>query len=163
VEPTVAKALRLSGLEPSRLELEITESVLLQDNPATLEVLQGLRRAGVRIALDDFGTGYSSLSYLRHYPFDKIKIDRSFVSEIETRPDCAAIVDSIATLARTLGMTTTAEGIETEEQLRLVRAAGCTEGQGYYFGRPMPLSEMTLSTTPAPTPSAGPEGRTPCP
>jgi len=140
----VSEALLHSGLAPYRLELEITESVLLQDNPATLRTLQDLRALGVRIALDDFGTGYSSLSYLRHYPFDKIKIDRSFVSEIETRPDCAAIVDSIAILARTLGMTTTAEGVETEEQLRLVTLAGCTEGQGYYFGRPLPLNEMTL-------------------
>jgi diguanylate cyclase (GGDEF)-like protein len=144
VVPVVSEALRHSGLKPYRLELEITESVLLQDNPATLKTLQDLRALGVRIALDDFGTGYSSLSYLRHYPFDKIKIDRSFVSEIETRPDCAAIVDSIAILARTLGMSTTAEGIETEEQLRLVSLAGCTEGQGYYFGRPLPLNEMTL-------------------
>jgi diguanylate cyclase (GGDEF)-like protein len=145
----VSGALQRSGLSPSRLELEVTESVLLQDDPATLETLRALRALGVRIALDDFGTGYSSLSYLRHFPFDKIKIDRSFVSEIETRPDCAAIVDSVATLARTLGMVTTAEGIETPEQLRRVREAGCTHGQGYYFGRPLPLDEVL------PQPQAG--------
>lgn len=144
VVPVVSEALRQSGLSPSRLELEITESVLLQDNQATLTTLQALRRLGVRIALDDFGTGYSSLGYLRHYPFDKIKIDRSFVMEIGTRPDCAAIVDSIASLASRLGMITTAEGVETEEQMRLVKEAGCTEGQGYYFGQPLPLKEMTL-------------------
>ncbi len=143
VVAVVSAALRQSGLEPSRLELEITESMLLQDNAATLATLQALRALGVRIALDDFGTGYSSLGYLRHYPFDKIKIDRSFVSEISTRPDCAAIVDSIANLARRLGMSTTAEGVETDEQRRLVLEAGCTEGQGYYFGRPLPLQEMT--------------------
>lgn len=142
VVQTVANALEASGLSPRRLELEITESALLQDNAGTLTMLHRLRRLGTRIALDDFGTGYSSLSYLRSFPFDKIKVDRSFVGEMNARPDCEAIVNSIAGLASKLGMTTTAEGIESADQLELVRKAGCTEGQGYHFGRPTPAFEV---------------------
>jgi diguanylate cyclase (GGDEF)-like protein/PAS domain S-box-containing protein len=141
----VVSALATSGLAATRLELEITESVLLQDNETTLETLHQLRRLGVRIALDDFGTGYSSLSYLRSFPFDKIKIDQSFVRELSTRADCVAIVQSITRLGASLRMTTTAEGVETEEQVRLLRAAGCTEAQGYLFGRPKPASELVHS------------------
>jgi EAL domain-containing protein (putative c-di-GMP-specific phosphodiesterase class I) len=100
-----------------------------------------LHDAGLKIALDDFGTGYSSLSYLRTFPFDRIKIDRLFVGEITTREDCAAIVASTVDLARKLGMSTTAEGVETEEQLRLVREAGCEAVQGYLLGRPMPFAD----------------------
>lgn len=139
---SVAEALRRSGLEPGRLELEVTESALLQDNAGTLAVLHELRGLGLRIALDDFGTGYSSLSYLRSFPFDKIKIDRSFVSEMGNRPDCQVIVRSIAELAANLGITTTAEGVESSDHLNLIREAGCTEGQGYHFGRPTPASEV---------------------
>jgi diguanylate cyclase (GGDEF)-like protein len=138
----VADALEMSGLAPGRLELEITESTLMQDSERTVAMLHMLRGLGLRTALDDFGTGYSSLSYLRSFPFDKIKIDQSFVREMITRPDCLAIVNSVSELARRLGMTTTAEGVETAEQLRLVREAGCTEAQGYRFGRPMPLAEI---------------------
>jgi EAL domain-containing protein (putative c-di-GMP-specific phosphodiesterase class I) len=138
--PAVERALHLSGLSPQRLEIEITESALLQNNEKVLATLHRLRALGVRIALDDFGTGYSSLSYLRSFPFDKIKIDQSFVSEIGSRPDCLAIVTSVASLARQLGMSTTAEGVETAEQLRELRAAGCDEVQGFYFDRPRPLA-----------------------
>jgi EAL domain-containing protein (putative c-di-GMP-specific phosphodiesterase class I) len=138
----VAGALESSGLPASRLELEITETILLKNNENTRASLFRLRALGVRIALDDFGTGYSSLSYLRSFPFDKIKIDRSFVCEMETRPDCAAIVNSIVSLANQLNIITTAEGIETADQLRHVRAAGCTEAQGYLFSVPRPLCEI---------------------
>lgn len=139
---SVGRALARSGLAPERVELEITESVLLHDNELTLATLHQLRRLGVRIAMDDFGTGYSSLSYLRSFPFDKIKIDQSFVRELSSRADCLAIVRSIASLGVSLGMSTVAEGVETEDQLLQISAAGCTEVQGYYFGQPKPASEL---------------------
>jgi diguanylate cyclase (GGDEF)-like protein len=139
---SVGRALLQSGLASNRLELEITESVLLQDNDMTIATLHQLRRLGVRIAMDDFGTGYSSLSYLRSFPFDKIKIDQSFVRELSSRADCLAIVQSIASLGANLGMSTVAEGVETEDQFQQIRAAGCTEVQGYYFGRPKPTHEL---------------------
>lgn len=142
---SVKRALTLSGLDPSRLELEITESVLLQDNETTFETLHELRKLGVCIAMDDFGTGYSSLSYLRSFPFDKIKIDQSFVRELTSRADCLAIVQSITRLGNSLGMITTAEGVETEEQYLHLRAAGCTEAQGYFFGRPLPAKDLTFT------------------
>ncbi len=137
----VRSTLDASGLLPRRLELEITESALLKDSDSVLAMLQEIRSLGVGIALDDFGTGYASLSYLRNFPFNKIKIDRSFVGEMG-RPDCLAIVHSIAQLASKLGMATTAEGVETLEQLGQVREAGCTQAQGYYFDRPRPSSEI---------------------
>jgi diguanylate cyclase (GGDEF)-like protein len=139
---TVSDALRITGLTPDRLELEITESVPLQDDRATLSVMHRIRALGVRIALDDFGTGYSSLSYLRSFPFDTIKIDRSFISEVQTRDDCAAIVRAIAALGNSLHVNTTAEGVETEGQLEFLAAAGCTELQGYLFGKPVPASTV---------------------
>jgi EAL domain-containing protein (putative c-di-GMP-specific phosphodiesterase class I) len=129
----VITALEESELDPERLELEITESVLLQENEQTLGTLHLLRELGIRICLDDFGTGYSSLSYLRSFPFNKIKIDRSFVRDLGTREDCQAIVTAIVHLARSLGMDTTAEGVETEQQFAMVRAQGCSEAQGYLF------------------------------
>jgi diguanylate cyclase (GGDEF)-like protein len=138
--PAVERALARSGLPAHRLEVEITESALLQNNDKVLSTLHQLHALGVRIALDDFGTGYSSLSYLRSFPFDKIKIDQSFVREIGNRSDCLAIVTSIASLARQLGMSTTAEGVETAEQLTELQAAGCDEVQGFYFDRPKPLT-----------------------
>lgn len=142
----LARAVRASldavGLPSRRLELEITESALLKDNDKVLAMLHELRNLGVEIALDDFGTGYSSLSYLRSFPFDRIKIDRSFVGEMDRRPDCLAIVQSVAQLAQRLGMTTTAEGVETLEQLDQVRKAGCTHAQGFYFDRPRPASDI---------------------
>ena len=134
---SVVLALSASGLAPERLELEITEGVLLSDGKATMEVLHRLRSLGVRVAMDDFGTGYSSLSYLRAFPFDKIKIDRTFVHDIHADAEAMAIVKAVTDLGRSLGMTTTAEGIETEEQLAHLRADGCTEVQGYLLGRPM--------------------------
>jgi diguanylate cyclase (GGDEF)-like protein len=133
----VAAALRDSGLAPDRLELEITETVLLNDTTATLATLHDLRALGVRIAMDDFGTGYSSLSYLRQFPFDRIKIDPSFIRELGTPGDCSAIVRAVTALSRELGMATTAEGVETREQLAALARAGCTDAQGYLFSRPV--------------------------
>jgi diguanylate cyclase (GGDEF)-like protein len=130
-------ALAVSGLAPSRLELEITETILLHDNEATLDTLYRLRELGVRIAMDDFGTGYSSLSYLQAFPFDKIKIDRSFVKDIANSTGSLNIVRAVAALAQGLGIATTAEGVETEEQLSTIRSEGCTEMQGYLFSRPV--------------------------
>ncbi|MDR3488681.1 MAG: EAL domain-containing protein [Bradyrhizobium sp.] len=147
--PSVVSALEDSGLSACRLELEITESVLLHDSDATLATLHKLRSLGVRISMDDFGTGYSSLSYLRSFPFDKIKIDRSFVSELATRDDSMAIVRAVTGLGKSLGISTTAEGVETSEQLALLRLEGCTEVQGYLFSPPRPAEdvESMLSTS----------------
>lgn len=138
----VRRALESSGLAAHRLELEITESALLQDSEAVLAVLHELRAFGLRTALDDFGTGYSSLSYLRSFPFDKLKIDQSFVREMAHRPDCLAIVKAVLALARELGMATTAEGVETEEQLQHLRHIGCLEVQGFLFDRPRPAAHI---------------------
>lgn len=139
---SVKAALQASGLPADRLELEITESVLLQNSETTLAVLHELRGFGVRISLDDFGTGYSSLSYLRSFPFDKIKIDRSFVSELATRDDSMAIVRAVTGLGKSLGIVTTAEGVETEAQFDLLRREGCTQAQGYLFSKPRPAAEV---------------------
>jgi diguanylate cyclase (GGDEF)-like protein len=134
----VVGALRASGLPASRLELEITESVMLQDTDATLATLHQLRDLGVQIAMDDFGTGYSSLSYLRRFPFDRIKIDQSFIRELGKPDDSIAIVRAVVTLGRDLGMAITAEGVETRQQLDRLERVGCTEIQGYLFSRPVP-------------------------
>ena len=136
----VVSALRHSGLAANRLELEITESLLLADTELTLQTLHRLRALGVRISMDDFGTGYSSLSYLRSFPFDKIKIDRSFMEGLGPREDSLAIVKAVIGLGQSLGMSTTAEGIETEEQLAAVRQQGCNEVQGFLFSPPLPAS-----------------------
>ncbi|TFV47883.1 bifunctional diguanylate cyclase/phosphodiesterase [Bradyrhizobium niftali] len=141
---SVTEALTASGLAARRLELEITESVLLQNSEATLTTLHELRAMGVRISLDDFGTGYSSLSYLRSFPFDKIKIDRSFVSELATREDSMAIIRAVTGLGRSLGIVTTAEGVENDAQLELLRREGCTQAQGYLFSKPRPASDVAL-------------------
>jgi diguanylate cyclase (GGDEF)-like protein len=138
----VSAALSTSGLDPARLEIEITESALLNNSARTITLLRRLHELGISIALDDFGTGYSSLSYLRSFPFDVIKIDRLFISEMATREDCTVIVRAIVGLADKLGMTTTAEGVETDEQLRLVRDLGCTAVQGYLIGRPQPIHKV---------------------
>jgi diguanylate cyclase (GGDEF)-like protein len=144
---TVRDALSDTGLGARRLELEITESVLLDGSKDNLAVLHEIRSLGVRIAMDDFGTGYSSLSYLRSFPFDKIKIDQSFVKNIDER-DAREIVRAIANLGQTLGMTTTAEGVETEAQLKKMIAYRCTEVQGYFFSQPVPAAEIAgLLTT----------------
>jgi predicted signal transduction protein with EAL and GGDEF domain len=139
---TVFSALAASGLSPHRLELEVTESVLLQDNEVTLATLHQLRALGVRIAMDDFGTGYSSLSYLQSFPFDKIKIDRSFIRDLADNHDAIAIVRAVTSLGNSLGMTTTAEGVETSEQFERLRLEGCTEVQGYLFSAARPASEL---------------------
>ena len=139
---TVMAALAESGLSADRLELEITESVLLSDDSATLELLHKLRRLGVRISLDDFGTGYSSLSYLRTFPFDKIKIDRSFLQELCSSQATMVIVSALINLATGLGMMVTAEGVETQDQLDWLRSAGCTEAQGYLISRPLSTANL---------------------
>src|SRR5712692_8216953 len=137
----VLNALAASGLSPKRAVLEITESVFLQNEAGVVATLHQLRELGVRIAMDDFGTGYSSLSYLRSFPFDRIKIDRSFVLDMLHRDDCRAIVGAVAELARKLNMTTVVEGVETQAQFEMVTALGCDECQGYFFGYPVPESE----------------------
>jgi predicted signal transduction protein with EAL and GGDEF domain len=139
---TVRTTLTDTGLAARRLELEISERTMLQEESGTLAHLRALREFGVRVALDDFGVAHSSLSDLRIFSFDKIKIDRSFVSEMEISQESAAIVAAIAALGRNLGAGTTAEGIETERQAELVRAAGCTEAQGYLYSRPVPAAEI---------------------
>ena len=136
----VTSALEEAGLQPSRLELEITESLLLADTEQTLQTLHQLRALGVRISMDDFGTGYSSLSYLRSFPFDKIKIDRSFMHGLGEEKDSLAIIKAVIGLGQSLGMSTTAEGVETEAQLEAVRAEGCDEVQGFLFSPPLPQS-----------------------
>jgi len=134
---TIHNILAETGLPPTRLELEITESLMLNDNEQTLQTLHRLRAIGIRISMDDFGTGYSSLSYLRAFPFDKIKIDRSFMRDLESRGDSLAIIKAVIGLGHSLGMSTTAEGVETEEQLRAVREQGCNEVQGFLFSPPL--------------------------
>jgi len=138
----VVGALAAAGLPASRLEVEITESVLMQNSEATLATLHRLRELGVKISMDDFGTGYSSLSYLRSFPFDKIKIDRCFISGLATGDDSVAIVLAIAGLAKHLGIATTAEGVETKQQLQQVRALGCSEMQGFLFSAPRRNDEI---------------------
>ncbi len=139
---TVVMALAVSCLPAARLELEITEGVLLVEHEATVAILHQLRSLGVRIAMDDFGTGYSSLSYLRSFPFDKIKIDGSFIRNISSQESSLAIIRAVTGLSTSLGMATTAEGVETEEQLECVRSEGCTEIQGYLISKPRPAPEV---------------------
>jgi diguanylate cyclase (GGDEF)-like protein/PAS domain S-box-containing protein len=138
----IVGALAAAGMAANRLELEITETILLQDSEATLTLLYRLRELGVRIVMDDFGTGYSSLSYLQSFPFDKIKIDRSFVRDITESPGSLNIVRAVAALANGLGMAATAEGVETQEQLDTIKSEGCTEMQGFLFSRPLPAAEI---------------------
>ncbi len=138
----VIGALAESGMPARRLQLEITETVLLQNTFATLATLHELRKLGVQIALDDFGTGYSSLSYLRSFPFDKIKIDQSFIQDLSNGAEPLAIVQAVANLAKCLNMTSTAEGVETQQQMDLLQSMGCTEMQGYLFSRARPASEI---------------------
>jgi diguanylate cyclase (GGDEF)-like protein len=138
----VITALAVSKLPADRLELEITEGVLLDDHDRTLAILHQLRGFGVRIAMDDFGTGYSSLSYLRSFPFDKIKIDSSFIRTISEEDSSLAIIRAVTGLSASLGMMTTAEGVETEDQLARVRAEGCTEVQGFVFSAARPPEEV---------------------
>ena len=139
---TVKKALEDSGMAGNRLQLEITESVLMQNTFATLATLHELRKLGIQIAMNDFGTGYSSLSYLRSFPFDKIKIDRSFIEDLSNGAEPLAIVNAVAGLAKCLNMVSTAEGVETQQQLEQLQSVGCTEMQGYLFSRARPASEI---------------------
>jgi diguanylate cyclase len=139
---TVAAALAESGLPPHRLEIEVTESVMISNDRKALDVLEVLKRLGVRVALDDFGTGYSSLSYLRRFAFDMLKIDRSFVQDIPYDQQSVQIVQSIASLAQTLGMSIVAEGIERHEQCPILRRVGCNYGQGYLFSKPVPFAQI---------------------
>jgi diguanylate cyclase (GGDEF)-like protein len=138
----VAAALAASGLSPHRLQLEITESVLMSDSEANLTILHHFRALGIKLAMDDFGTGYASLSYLRSFPFDKIKIDQSFVRDMPRGKESAAIVGAISALAHRLGIRTTAEGVETRAQLRQITSDGCCEAQGYLIGRPIPADQI---------------------
>jgi EAL domain-containing protein (putative c-di-GMP-specific phosphodiesterase class I) len=135
-------ALERTGLAAKRLELEITETVLLDKSDDVIATLHALRALGVRICMDDFGTGYSSLSYLRSFPFDKIKIDRSFVHDLGANRDAQAIVRAIISLGKGLGVTITAEGVETEEELICLRDEGCHEGQGFLFSKARPHAEI---------------------
>lgn len=134
----IDSVLRETGLPPQRLEIEITENVLLHDTEATLDALNRLKALGIGIAMDDFGAGYSSLSYLRRFPFDKIKIDRAFIVDTPGCPEAAAIVRAAINLGRSLGMRSSVEGVETVDQLEVLRREGAQEAQGFYFGRPMP-------------------------
>ena len=134
----IAQSLHAHGIAPERVEFEITEHVLMQESSISMGNLQKLRELGSRIALDDFGIGYSSLSYLRRFPFDRIKIDKDFVDGVESSADNQAIVSSITKLAEALGMATTAEGVETRDQLGLLRRLGCQEAQGYLICEPVP-------------------------
>lgn len=150
--PVLINALVKSGLRADRLELEVTESVLLTDSEDVLEALHQAKALGVKVSMDDFGTGYSSLSYLRRFPFDKIKIDQSFVRSMSYSSDSISIVKAVIELARNLNMTTTAEGVETRELLDMLTEIGCTDAQGYFLGRPMPqknAEELVFGTSQA--------------
>ena len=138
----VKSVLTQTGLAPHRLELEITERVFIDDSEKTLSTLHRLKQLGIRIAMDDFGTGYSSLSYLRSFPYDKIKVDRAFVSDLAAGTEHIIIVQAVVSIARALGMTTTAEGVETIDQLDWLRAEGCNEVQGFLFSAARPAAEV---------------------
>ncbi len=140
---TIISAIASNEVDPARICFEITETVLMQDSDANIETLHKLREIGVQIALDDFGTGYSSLNYLRSFPFSKIKIDRCFIEDIDSRPDCQAIVRSVVGLAQSLGMTTTAEGVERREQVEELRNQGCSEVQGYLYSKAVPADQLS--------------------
>jgi EAL domain-containing protein (putative c-di-GMP-specific phosphodiesterase class I) len=139
---TILSGIAESGLQPGRLELEITESTLLINQQDTLDLLHLMRALGIQVAMDDFGTGYSSLSYLRSFPFDKIKIDQSFIRGQADDRTSDAIIRAITTLGQTLGMTTMAEGVETEEQLARISAEGCTDVQGFLISKPLAASDV---------------------
>ena len=134
----------MSNFDSACLELELTEGILMHNNEENMTALRAFKAMGVRIAIDDFGTGYSSLSYLQSFPVDVLKIDRAFVMDLPENTSSAAIVDAIVTLAHGLGLEVVAEGVETPEQLAFLKAHGCDEGQGYYFGKPMPLDQFRL-------------------
>lgn len=138
----VKAVLEQHGLPGHFLEIEVTENVLLSDNIDVVELLNGLRELGISISMDDFGTGYSSLSYLRHYPFDTLKVDRSFVRDITTDPDDRELVIATISMARSLGLKVIAEGVETAEQLAILQTEKCDFGQGYYFSKPVSATAL---------------------
>jgi EAL domain-containing protein (putative c-di-GMP-specific phosphodiesterase class I) len=138
----VATIVRETGLEPGRLQLEISEAVLMRDDPRMLDRLEALKAIGVRLAIDDFGTGYASLSYQKRLPVDCLKIDRSLVKGVAYESEDTAIIRAVASLARSLGIIVTAEGVETHEQLVQLRAVGCDQGQGYFFARPVSADRL---------------------
>ena len=142
VASTILQALGAARFDASRLELEITESIFIANVEKTLSTLHSLRALGVRIALDDFGTGYSSLSYLRSFPFDKVKIDQSFVADLNQGGNAHAVIRAITTLADALGMETLAEGVECQEQLDVLRREGCENVQGYLYSRPVAADQV---------------------
>jgi EAL domain-containing protein (putative c-di-GMP-specific phosphodiesterase class I) len=149
--PTIARAIQYAELDAGCLELEITESVVMQDAEATDATLRALKAIGIRLAIDDFGTGYSSLSYLKRFPVDTLKIDRSFVDGLGHDSQDTAIVQSVAALGRALDLAVTAEGVETPVQLALLKYMGCDYAQGYLFGKPMPAADLTTLLTREPT------------
>ncbi len=164
---TVRRVLETTGLAPGRLQLEITETAMMTNSEHTLQLLHQLKALGVKIAMDDFGTGYSSLSHLRSFPFDKVKIDRSFVNELNRKKESTAIVRTVSSLCKWLGVVSTAEGVETEEQLEMLRDSSCMEVQGYLISRPCPAASIPLlladsaDTWPAPHPDPPAKARTP--
>jgi diguanylate cyclase len=139
----ILAALRESGLPPRHLELEITETVLMENVHDNVTLLNRLQTEGIRLSIDDFGTGYSSMAYLKRFPIDQVKIDRTFVRDIPGDGDDEAIVTAIIAMSRSLGLTVVAEGVETEQQLQFLRGADCDIMQGFHFARPMPASQMT--------------------
>ena len=151
IDKTIAKVLQETGLAPERLEIEVPESLFLSDAPDVMEVLNRVKALGVRVAMDDFGAGYSGLASLAHFPFDKIKIDRSFVGQLTEDADVAAIVAAIVALGRTLSVDVTAEGVETSEQVTLLKAAGCSIVQGFLFGVPKRETHVGASERGSPT------------
>jgi EAL domain-containing protein (putative c-di-GMP-specific phosphodiesterase class I) len=144
VEQSVMNALADSGLNPALLELELTESILLQNVESVLNCVKRLKQLDVKLSIDDFGTGYSSLSYLKRFDIDKLKIDQSFVRDLATDPEDAAIVRAIIQMARSLNLRTIAEGVETVQMLEQLRSFQCDEAQGYHFARPMTARDMAL-------------------
>jgi EAL domain-containing protein (putative c-di-GMP-specific phosphodiesterase class I) len=153
----VHSVLLKTGLSPARLELEITEGVLIHDFARAVSILRRLKSLGVRIAMDDFGTGYSSLSYLQSFPFDKIKIDRAFINNLDRNPQSAAIVRAVIGLGRGLALPVVAEGVETEEQLAFLSREACNEVQGFLIGRPYPIDSYAELTGRRPQESEAPE------
>jgi EAL domain-containing protein (putative c-di-GMP-specific phosphodiesterase class I) len=148
-----------TGLESRYLELELTETFLMQDSASTTAVLQALRDIGVKLALDDFGTGYSSLSHLKRFPIDTLKIDQSFVRDLTTDPDDASIVSAVISMGKSLHMRVVAEGVETREQLAFLHEQSCPEGQGYYFSRPVAAAEFTKLLGRSGAEPSSPDGR----
>ncbi len=139
----VSQILEQTGLAADYLELEVTESSLMTDIQRSVQILKQFRELGICLALDDFGTGYSSLNYLKRFPVNMLKIDRSFVCDVTSNPDSAAVTDAIIALAKSLRLKITAEGVETQEQLEYLQIKQCDEGQGFYFSRPVPADQIT--------------------